>query len=233
MATLSNPPARSRDFDESRRRVQHPLQRLRRWIRSYVTAEGLALLLLYLALWFWIGLALDWGAFALSRTELFYRIFHEPPIDWVLILPPWFRGSILLILVAGLLALVALKVFVRLFYDFRESALALVLERRFPKLLGDRLITAVELADRRKAARYGYSQEMIDETVAEAADRVDRAPLGEVFNWGRLAWQAALLIVLVLVAYAVVGAGACAVDYASEGQARLAGFSNFHDVSAM
>ena len=35
----------------------------------------------------------------------------------------------------------------RFLREFNERTLALVLERRFPKLLGDRLITAVELAD--------------------------------------------------------------------------------------
>src|SRR5207302_88746 len=81
---------------------------------------------LYLALWFWIGLFLDYG---------FFKLFTW---DWVQILPWGFRAGVLVVLVAGLLAAVATKVVTRLFKEFRDAALALVLERRFPQLLGDR-----------------------------------------------------------------------------------------------
>src|SRR6516162_6537902 len=149
MATIT-PPARSpQRLAESQRKVRHPLQRLRSTIRFYVSMEGATVLLLYLALWFWIGLALDYG---------FFKLFS---VDWVQELPWGFRAGVLMVLLAGLLAVVAVKVLFRLLTDFRDSALALVLERRYPRLLGDRLITAVELADVRKSARYGYSREMI------------------------------------------------------------------------
>ena len=42
--------------------------------------------------------------------------------------------------------LVPAVLLMRLLRRFRPEALALVLEKRFPKLLGDRLITAVELS---------------------------------------------------------------------------------------
>ena len=41
----------------------------------------------------------------------------------------------------------------------------LMLERKFPALLGDRLITAVELSDPEEAAKLGYSPAMIRETI--------------------------------------------------------------------
>ena len=74
----------------------------------------------------------------------------------------WNRRKIVYdaILVAGLLAVVVVKVILRLVREFRDSALALVLERRFPRQLGDRLITAVEMADPHLAKKYGYSQQM-------------------------------------------------------------------------
>jgi len=53
----------------------------------------------------------------------------------------------LAILVGCLIALVAFKIFRRLFKEFSDASVALLLERRYPKELGDRLITAVELAD--------------------------------------------------------------------------------------
>src|SRR5437588_4041081 len=93
------------DRDESQRRVTHPLQRLRGYIRSYVSLEGLAILGLYLALWFWIGLAIDFG---------FFKVFKE---DLVQDLPFAFRAVVFGGLVAGLLAVVATKVFLRLFRE--------------------------------------------------------------------------------------------------------------------
>src|SRR5262245_39084297 len=105
--------------------VMHPLERLRGTIRRYVTLEGLAVVGIYLALWFWIGLALDFGVFKTFR------------VDWVQELPKGVRGGLLLVLVAGLVAVVAMKVVRRLMVEFRPPSLALVLERRFPEQLGD------------------------------------------------------------------------------------------------
>src|SRR5207248_5377159 len=156
------------------RRLASPLHRLRGTIRLYVAAEGAAAFLLYLALWFWIGLLLD------------YVFFKITGIDWVQVLSHRFRLGLLLVLLAGLLAVVVVKVVLRLTREFREAALALVLERRFPQLLGDRLITAVELDDPANAEKYGYSQPMVDETIREAARLVEQVPLGQVFDWDRL-----------------------------------------------
>src|SRR2546429_7266451 len=88
MATVIDPKSSSQR-DESQRRVRHPLQRLRSYIRSYVTAEGLAILGLYVALWFWIGLLLDFG---------FFKVFG---VDWVQVAPRGFRAVLLAGLVAG------------------------------------------------------------------------------------------------------------------------------------
>src|SRR5712692_3630199 len=194
MATVTpRPPVRSRE--ESQRRVASPLERLRGAIRLYVTAEGAAVFLLYLALWFWIGLLLD------------YVFFKVTGIDWVQVLSHGFRLGLLLVLLAGLLAVVAVKVVLRLVREFREAALALVLERRFPNLLGDRLITAVELADPRVADKYGYSQAMVEQTIHDAAERVEKVPVNEVFNWRRLTRAFVLVAGLTFGVYALVGAG--------------------------
>jgi hypothetical protein len=217
MATITSPPSPQR-VTESQRRVHHPLERLRNYIRFYVTAEGLTVLVLYLTLWFWIGLALDYGAFKLLS------------VDWVQELPWGLRAGILVVLVAGLLAVVAVKVLWRLLTDFRDRALALVLERRFPEQLGDRLITAVELADTRKAARYGYSRQMIEQTIVEAADRVEQVPVGEAFAWGRLITRGVLVGLLLVGLYLLTGLGACAYDYAMTGQTSAAGFGRLHEV---
>jgi hypothetical protein len=173
-ATTPPPPVTPEKRADWQRKVSDPLERLRGYIRLYISIEGAAVLLLYLALWFWIGLLLDYG---------FFKLFT---LDWVQVLPWGFRAGLLVVLVAGLAAVLVTKVTLRLLREFRATALALVLERRFPKLLGDRLITAVELADPQKAARYGYSQAMIDQTIQDAAERVGQVPVGEAFNWKRL-----------------------------------------------
>jgi hypothetical protein len=170
---------------DSERRVRHPLHTLRGYIRFYVTVEGALIALIYLALWFWIGLALDYGSFWLFGgfdwiQELQGIAPEGQPADMIV------RGVLLGGLVAGLVAVVALKVILRLFREFRDSALALVLERRFPNELGDRLITAVEMADPKLAVKYGYSAALVDKTINDAADRVEQVPVRNVFNWGRL-----------------------------------------------
>jgi hypothetical protein len=199
-------------------RVAHPLHRLRQAIRTYVTLEGLAVTALYLALWFWIGLLLDYG---------FFKLFT---IDWVQELPRPFRAGLLVLLLAGLAAVALLKVGVRLFREFRAPALALVLERRFPDLLGDRLITAVELADPRLADRYGMSQAMIDQTVSDAAERVEQLALPDVFDWSRLRRLGTAVLALTAGVFLLVGTGYCAFT----GTANVGRFVNqFGDTAAI
>lgn len=154
--------------------VVHPLDRLKSTIRRYVVLESLAIFVLYVALWFWIGLLFDFGA------------FKALGIDWVQELHWGFRAFALVVLAGGLIAVLGYYLFRRLAVEFRLPALAMVLEKRFPKLLGDRLITAVELADLDQAAQQGYSRAMIQQTISEAATLVDKAPIHEVFNWTRL-----------------------------------------------
>ena len=114
-----------------------------------------------------------------------------------------------LALLTGPAVFVALR---RLLHDFRDPAIALVLERRFPKELGDRLITAVELADPRKAETYGYSRIMIEHTIDDAAERVDRVAVREVFDWKRLYSQGLVVVILTGILYLLAGAAFCATD---------------------
>ena len=176
-------------WPKAHQRIRSPLERLRRFIRTYVSLEGAAVVGLYLTLWFWIGLVLDYGVF---------RLFH---FDWVQETAWGFRCGVLVVLLSGLLAAAALTVLTRLFREFRDAALALVLERRYPQILGDRLITAVELADPRKAAEIGYSPAMVQETIHEAAQRVDQLQIKEVFDWERLVRRGVLIGILLMGGY--------------------------------
>ena len=175
MASASNYPATV--SPQTRERIQSPLHKLRGAIRRYIVLEAIVLFVTFLTLWFWLGMGFD------------YLAFKTTGIDFVQSLPRWLRLVVLAIIVLVLAGLLLWRL-VRLFRDFRPEALALVLERRFPKLLGDRLITAVELAgDLDQAEQYGYSRAMILETVREVSGRVDQIAVHDVFNWRRLRWR--------------------------------------------
>ncbi len=231
MATAT-PPLRHFDRAAAQRRVRHPLQAVRGLIRRYVALEGAGVAILYLCLWFWIGLILDYGAFLCFGFDWIQELQGSSEVkgntDW------WIRVVLLVGLTGGLLALVALKVIWRLSREFRDDALALVLERRFPRELGDRLITAVEMADPAMAKKYGYSQELVDKTVQDAADRVERLPVGQVFNWTRL-WYLGLygLAGTVGMYLFVVIASSIWVLASEDNASPLTAIGRFHNVSAI
>lgn len=154
--------------------VYHPLDRLRGIIRKYVVIEGVLSAALFLAAWFTLGLALDYGLFKVTGW------------DWVRDGATWVRALALATALGLFVAILVFRIARRVNKDFSYPALALVLERKFPKQLGDRLITAVEMADVDAMGRYGYSTEMIRATIAEARERVGKVPVEEAFNWRRL-----------------------------------------------
>src|SRR4051812_11494777 len=127
-------------------RIAHPLDRLRGTVYRYVLIDGLLTAGLFVILWFWLGLLLDFGVFKLAT------------FDWVLDAPKTLRVVALVTLPLLLLGLLVPRLAVKLTRTFSSPSLALVLEKRHPALLGDRLITAVELADVNKAASYGFSE---------------------------------------------------------------------------
>jgi hypothetical protein len=180
--------------------ITHPLDQLRGTIRRYVVIEGLLSAGLFVAAWLVLGLLLDFG------------LFKAATWDWVIDGPWWLRAAALGVSVLLLVGILVLQIARRLSKELSYPALALVLERRFPKTLGDRLITAVELADVPRAARYGFSAEMIVQTIAEARERVAKVPVAEVFNWRRLAAMAkvlgGILLGALLVGYVAYGIGA-------------------------
>lgn len=201
--TTNSLPEEPRQVDD---RVKHPLHSLGRTIRLYVTLQGIATLILYLGLCFWIGLVLDLGA------------FKALGIDWVQEMPLWLRQTIRALVAIGLVILLAIALR-KVLSRFRSRALALVLERRFPEELGDRLITAVELADTNFSKKYNYSGPMIEATIREAVERVGRLPVRGVFDWARLRWLGLRAAILSLGIYLVVG-----IVYLISGQDGLGGF---------
>lgn len=162
--------------------VYHPLDRLRGIIRRYVLIEGALTVALFASVWFALGLALDYGLFKVLGW------------DWVRDGARWVRGLALAAALGLFVAILVFRIARRLNKEFSYPALALVLERKFPRVLGDRLITAVEMADVEAMGRFGYSKEMIRATIAEARERVGKVPVAEAFNWKRL-WVLGLLAV--------------------------------------
>jgi hypothetical protein len=197
------------------------LARLRKYIHTYVSLEGAALVGLFLALWFWIGMLLDYG---------FFKAFT---VDWVQELPWSFRLVVLLALVLAILAIVLVKIVTRLVVDFTDAAVAIVLERQFPGQLGDRLITAVELSDPALAAEHGYSADMVRQTIHEAAERVDQVPVKDVFDWKRLISRAVLLGVLSLGVYLLAGAGFSAARAITGETPAMAGYGDLNEISTI
>jgi hypothetical protein len=173
-----------------------------------------------------------------------YRLFVTLPVvglylaGWVFVgflamwgLAPALIGLLVFCLLAGPAVAVVVK---RLLYDFRDRALALVLERRFPDILGDRLITAVELSNPREASKLGYSPAMVEETIHEAAARVEQLPLKEVFDWRRLWVLGIVVAALIIGGYVVAGSTFVAADAISGGSGSgPGGFHRYHDVAAI
>ena len=166
---------RSEGSDRARDpQVYHPLDRLRGIIRRYIVIEGAISAILFVAAWFVLGLVLDFGLFKVSGW------------DWALDAGRGFRVVALIAALGLFAAFLVFRIATRLTKEFSYPALALVLERKFPKVLGDRLITAVEMADVDAMGKFGYSKEMINITIAEARERVGTVPVNEVFDWRRL-----------------------------------------------
>ena len=171
-------------------REYHPLQKLRGYIRAYVFCEGLLMALICVCLWFWFTFTLD---FSLQYFFAIDLLDHAPGVRYVLAVG--FAALLMFFLVWYIAR--------RIFREFRSDALALILEKRFPDLLGDRLITAVELVNLKKAETLGYSIDMIKMTMIDARERVNRVPVKQVFNWSRLFLTAWLLFGISILALAV------------------------------
>ena len=138
---------------------------LKRRIRTYVVVEGTAMVLVLLALLFWISLGLDWAWFRVSRLEL----------------PVWFRAVFDVLVVCSASVVAVGWIAMRWARRFRSRALALVLERRFPEL-DDRLITAIEMAETSDAELTPLGRAMLEKTRRDVVEASRRLEVGDVFQ---------------------------------------------------
>lgn len=240
-----------------------PLDQIRGTIRQYILADVAVTVAIVVVLWFWLGLALDFGAFKFGgfdwvldaprlfrhlgqlalvfgllgvlvvRRESVKRLFNRIPQPWVrrhlLELPALFHALIAAVFAPVFLVILLYRFLFWLRGADEDREMALVLEKRFPDALGDRLITAVELADVERQKKYGFSVDMIRRTVDEARERVAQVPVASVFNWDRIGRKA--------IALGVVGIGSLAAAYAAYaalGQRSAAKFTGeFGDVATI
>src|SRR5687768_10823177 len=117
MATILEP---RRDTAQQ---IKHPLQAVRKYIRSYVLLEGAAYAVLFLALWFWVGMLLDWGSFAAFSFDWIQEL---QILDESQSASHYVRVVLLLVLLGCLIALAVTKMAMRLNREFSDAAVALV-----------------------------------------------------------------------------------------------------------
>jgi hypothetical protein len=168
---------------------------------------GAPTFIVYVLAWTLVGWGADLGAYGTTGT-----------------------GLLIGLLLLGPALFLAAK---RLFHDFSDSSLALVLERRFPRILGDRLITAVELRNPQETTKFGFSPRMVEETIQEAAQRVEKLPLGEVFDWARLRRQGLVVLIVTLGCYLAAGGAFALGDAISGNPSGLGAFTKLHNTSAI
>ncbi|MEX0979277.1 MAG: hypothetical protein WDZ48_10515, partial [Pirellulales bacterium] len=152
--------------------IESILARLRRRIRAYVWADGVAAVLVVLGAAFWISLALDW--------------LFEPPRP--------LRAALLVAFGAALLYVVFRYLVARLVVRLHNRNMALLLERRF-RQFHDSLLTAVELSEQPQHAAE-FSPDMLAVVHRDARVRIAGLNLGEVFNAAPLARRITLAMAL-------------------------------------
>jgi hypothetical protein len=138
--------------------VRDRIDALRAGIRRYIWLEGLLAVAVWLGLWFWASMAIDWA-------------FEPPRIV---------REIILALAGVGLAAAVYYFILRRAFVRLTDSHMAMILERRFPEF-NDSLLTTVVLSDR-PAEETGFNRTMLADTSRRAEGHVSAAPVNEVFD---------------------------------------------------
>jgi hypothetical protein len=138
--------------------IRNLLDALRRRIRRYVWLQGTAVSIAWLGLGFWLSLLLDWS--------------FEPPAA--------IRVAILVLILAGFVALWYRLVFRRVRTRMSDGSMAMLLERRFPQF-NESLLTVVELCGRPLDAQE-CSPVMLGRTCREAETPVAGVRLAKIFN---------------------------------------------------
>ncbi|MFP6750049.1 MAG: hypothetical protein VB855_00090 [Pirellulaceae bacterium] len=160
-------------------RIRLLLERLRKRVRIYIWLEGMTLGLIWLALTFWFGFAIDYLPVLLGANELSAGI----------------RAG-LLVIVAVMLGIILYRwILRRTFVRLSDRNMAVVLERHFEQF-GDSLVTSVELSTEHDLDE-PFSREMLRNTGQRAVDQLGDVKLHRVFN--KLSLLRSFLVALLLV----------------------------------
>ncbi len=182
-ATTERPPVPPQNLAPP---ISSKLATLRRRIRRYVGLDGLALVVAWLGLAFWVTLAIDWIPVTMG--------YDEPTVA--------VRIVLLAITGAGLLWLMV-RSWRRLLVSMPDRSMAVVLERRFADF-DDSLLTTVELTQQPDHAAQ-FSPGMLRHTSEIALARTATVPISKVFNPAPLIRSLVLGVLLTasVVAFAV------------------------------
>ncbi len=156
-----------------------PLAQLDRRIRWYVFLEGMTWAVIFAGIW-------CLASFLFDYSFLFQWLGIDYLRDGLVAGHKVARILAWIFLIGGLATILFYHLIYRLTARFSPASLALVLERRFPNILGDRLITAIELSEASKPLPTELSQELLDVTVSEAENRIRQVSIQDVFNRKRL-----------------------------------------------
>lgn len=157
------------------------LDAVRARLRAYVWLEGLAIVVVLLGAAFWLGLALDWT--------------FEPSSN---------IRRVVLIAVGGVALWACYRYLLRrAFAPISDSSLALLLERRFPKL-SDHVLTAVHIGSNPERSKT-YNTDLIATTQHEAVRAIADVRPSQIFNRGPLlrASTAAIGIIASVILFAL------------------------------
>ena len=145
-------------------RIQLLLDGLKWRVRFYVWMEGISLGLIWLALTFWFGFAIDYLPVLVGANELSAGI----------------RAGLLVIMAVMLGIILYRWILRRTFVRLSDRNMAVVLERHFEQF-GDSLVTAVELNVGSNQAE-PFSEKMLEHTGQLAVNQLDGVHLHRVFN---------------------------------------------------
>jgi hypothetical protein len=165
------------------RPVAKKVSRLRRLVRLYSLAEGLAALVIVAGAAFWVGLGIDW--------------LLEPR--------PAMRAAMWLVVAAAAAVAAWRYIGRRALAPLPNDSLALLVERRHPQLR-DGLVTTVQAADERDFSSQSFGRQLIGVTSRRTAAAMDEIQLRRVFNFQPLARKgaAALALTASVAAFALV-----------------------------
>ncbi|MGV3609161.1 MAG: hypothetical protein ACO1RA_22335 [Planctomycetaceae bacterium] len=184
--------------------LQGLIAALRRRIRIYLVADGIAQLLIWLVLTFWAVLAVDYLPVLAGSDEM----------------PVLARMIALAVVVVGGGWLVQRTIVSRLMVPLADRSMALLLERQFAGF-GDSLVTTIELAGKRELPP-NVRPEMLVTAVQRAERSLGGVRLGKVFHQGRLAGKIVLASLLVAT---LVATGYASPAFLKQGVQRIYGLS--------